>query len=48
MADGVNQKIGTNEEVRKAFKEWDPRIDMMLEHVSEVLEWRVGLTTSRG
>ena len=41
MDDGVNQKVGTNEEVRKAFKDWDPRIDMMLEHVTEVLEWRL-------
>ena len=43
MADGVNQKIGTNEEVRAAFKDWDPRIDQMLEHVDQVLEWRVSL-----
>ncbi|KAK4690386.1 hypothetical protein P7C71_g6390, partial [Lecanoromycetidae sp. Uapishka_2] len=41
MEDGVNQRTGTNEEVRKAFKDWDPRIDMMLEHVTEVLEWRL-------
>lgn len=41
MEDGVNQKIGTNAEVREAFKAWDPRIDMMLEHVTEVLEWRL-------
>ena len=49
MADGVNQKIGTNQEVRAAFKEWDPRIDKMLAHVEEgqVLEWRVSLSTDR-
>lgn len=41
MEDGVNQKIGTNEEVRAAFKDWDPRIDRMLAYVDQVLEWRV-------
>lgn len=41
MEDGVNQKIGTNEDVREAFKDWDPRIDKMLSYVDEVLEWRV-------
>lgn len=46
MADGVNQKIGTNEEVRAAFQGWDPRIDTMLAHVENVLEWRVGHTGS--
>ena len=25
MPEGVNQKIGTNHEVREAFKDWDPR-----------------------
>lgn len=25
MPDGVNQKIGTNHEVRESFKNWDPR-----------------------
>ncbi len=41
MDDGVNQNIGTNEEVRKAFKGWDPRIEKILEYVTEVLEWRL-------
>lgn len=41
MEDGVNQKIGTNEDARAAFKDWDPRIDRMLSFVDEVLEWRV-------
>lgn len=41
MKDGENQSVGTNEEVRKAFKGWDPRIDKMLEYVTEVLEWRL-------
>ncbi|KAM5361115.1 hypothetical protein ACJZ2D_013326 [Fusarium nematophilum] len=41
LEDGVNQKKGTNEDVRKAFRNWDPRIDKMLEHVTEVLEWRL-------
>lgn len=41
LEEGVNQKKGTNEDVRKAFRNWDPRIDKMLEHVTEVLEWRV-------
>lgn len=41
MEDGVNQKIGTNDDVREAFKDWDPRIDKMLSYVDEVLEWRV-------
>lgn len=39
----MNQKIGTNEDVREAFKDWDPRIDKMLSYVDEVLEWRVSL-----
>ena len=41
MDDGVNQRIGTNAEVREAFKDWDPRIDRMLSFVDSVLEWRV-------
>jgi len=41
MPDGVNQRLGTASEVREAFKGWDPKIDRMLEFVSEVLEWRV-------
>ncbi|KAH8683828.1 hypothetical protein BGZ61DRAFT_495572 [Ilyonectria robusta] len=41
LEDGVNQKKGTSEDVRKAFKNWDPRIDKILEHVTEVLEWRL-------
>ncbi|KAH8812785.1 hypothetical protein F5884DRAFT_316912 [Xylogone sp. PMI_703] len=41
MPDGVNQKIGDNHEVRASFKNWDPRIDKMLEYVDEVLEWRL-------
>jgi salicylate hydroxylase len=41
MPDGVNQQPGTADEVREAFKGWDPKIDRLLEFVSEVLEWRV-------
>ena len=41
MPDGVHQQLGTAGEVREAFKGWDPKIDQMLEFVSEVLEWRV-------
>ncbi|CAK7227136.1 hypothetical protein SBRCBS47491_006467 [Sporothrix bragantina] len=41
MDEGVNTKIGTNEEVRARFKDWDPRLDAMLAHVDEVLEWRL-------
>ncbi|KAF8069946.1 hypothetical protein FPV67DRAFT_994123 [Lyophyllum atratum] len=41
MEDGVNQKNGTNTEVREAFQGWDPRLDMMLKHVKQVLEWRL-------
>ncbi len=41
MPDGVHQRLGTAGEVREAFKGWDPKIDQMLEFVSEVLEWRV-------
>jgi len=41
MPDGVNQRLGTVGEVREAFKGWDPKIDLILEFVSEVLEWRV-------
>jgi salicylate hydroxylase len=43
MPDGINQRPGTAEEVREAFKGWDPKIDRLLEFVSEVLEWRVRL-----
>lgn len=43
MPDGVNQRPGTADEVREAFKGWDPKIDRMLDFVSEVLEWRVRL-----
>lgn len=43
MPDGVNQRPGTANEVREAFKGWDPKIDRLLEFVSEVLEWRVGV-----
>jgi salicylate hydroxylase len=41
MPDGVNQQMGTASKVREAFKGWDPKIDRMLEFVSEVFEWRV-------
>ena len=41
MPDGKNQRLGTAGEVREAFKGWDPRIDRILEFVSDVLEWRV-------
>lgn len=41
MEEGVNQKLGTNREVRDAFKDWDHRIGRILEFVDSVLEWRV-------
>ena len=41
MPEGENQRLGTADEVREAFKGWDPKIDRMLDFVSEVLEWRV-------
>lgn len=43
MPDGINQRPGTADEVREAFKGWDPKIDRLLGFVSEVLEWRVSL-----
>lgn len=41
MPDGVNQRPGNMPDVRKRFREWDPRIVTMLEHVGEVIEWRL-------
>jgi salicylate hydroxylase len=46
MEDGVNQRAGTSDEVREAYKGWDPRIDKMLEYVTDVLEWRVSIERS--
>lgn len=43
LPDGVNQRPGTAEEVREAFKGWDPTINRLLDFVSDVLEWRVSL-----
>jgi len=43
MPDGVDQRPGSMEVVRRRFEEWDPRIVKILEHVGEVLEWRVRL-----
>lgn len=37
----MEQRLGTNEEVREAYKGWDPRIDLMLSFVESVLEWRL-------
>ncbi|OAA58652.1 FAD dependent oxidoreductase domain containing protein [Niveomyces insectorum RCEF 264] len=41
LPEGINTKVGTNADVRAAFKDWDPRIDAMLSEVDEVLEWRL-------
>ncbi|KAJ7644396.1 hypothetical protein FB45DRAFT_897785 [Roridomyces roridus] len=38
---GVDQRMGTAEEVRNNFKGWDPRIETMLGHVKDVLYWRL-------
>ncbi|KAJ7730372.1 hypothetical protein DFH07DRAFT_781643 [Mycena maculata] len=38
---GVDQRMGTAKEVRNSFKGWDPRIGVMLEHVKDVLYWRM-------
>ncbi|KAF9065130.1 hypothetical protein BDP27DRAFT_1332328 [Rhodocollybia butyracea] len=38
---GVDQRMGTAEEVRNSFKGWDPRIEKMLEYVEDVLYWRL-------
>ncbi|PSS12771.1 hypothetical protein M430DRAFT_43613 [Amorphotheca resinae ATCC 22711] len=41
MPEGVNQRPGNMAEVRRRFQDWDPRIVKILEHVGEVLEWRL-------
>lgn len=41
MEEGADQKVGTAEEVREAFNGWDSRIGQVLEHVENVIEWRV-------
>lgn len=41
MPNGVNQRPGNLEAVRKRFSDWDPRISKMLEYVGSVLEWRL-------
>jgi len=46
MEAGINQKIGTNKEVREAFDGWDPRIDRILGFVDSALEWRVSSLVS--
>jgi len=46
MEVGINQKIGTNKEVREAFDGWDPRIDRILGFVDSALEWRVSSLVS--
>ncbi|KAJ7672440.1 hypothetical protein DFH06DRAFT_1082427 [Mycena polygramma] len=38
---GIDQRMGTAEEVRNSFKGWDPRIEKMLESVDKVLYWRL-------
>ncbi|KAK9788191.1 putative FAD-binding domain-containing protein [Seiridium cardinale] len=39
--DGINQAVGTGEDVRKAFQGWDARLHTMLSHVDKVLQWRL-------
>lgn len=41
MPDGIDQRPGDLEVVRKRFADWDPRIGRMLGRVGSVLEWRV-------
>ncbi|CZR51329.1 related to salicylate hydroxylase [Phialocephala subalpina] len=41
MPDGVMQRPGDLATVRKRFKDWDPRLNRMLEHIGDVLEWRL-------
>ncbi|KAJ7079631.1 hypothetical protein B0H15DRAFT_858508 [Mycena belliarum] len=38
---GVDQRMGTAQEVRNSFRGWDPRIETMLGHVKDVLYWRL-------
>ncbi|KAJ7083040.1 hypothetical protein C8R43DRAFT_1092766 [Mycena crocata] len=38
---GVDQRMGTAQEVRNSFKGWDPRIETMLARVEDVLYWRL-------
>ncbi|KAF8188829.1 hypothetical protein K438DRAFT_1722400 [Mycena galopus ATCC 62051] len=38
---GVDQRMGTANEVRNSFKGWDPRIETMLGFVDKVLYWRL-------
>ncbi|KAK9415841.1 putative FAD-binding domain-containing protein [Seiridium unicorne] len=38
---GINQAVGTGEDVRKAFQRWDARLHTMLSHVDKVLQWRL-------
>lgn len=41
MPDGVMQRPGDLATVRKRFRDWDPRLNEMLEHIGDVLEWRL-------
>lgn len=41
MPDGVDQRLSSADAARAAFKGWDPRVDLMLEHAETVLEWRL-------
>ncbi|KAI9710334.1 MAG: hypothetical protein M1820_002829 [Bogoriella megaspora] len=41
LPEGVNQKAGSNDEAREAFRGWDQRIDIMLQHATSILEWRL-------
>ncbi|KAK9775302.1 putative Salicylate hydroxylase [Seiridium cardinale] len=41
LPDGINQAVGTGEDVRKAFQGWDARLHTMLSHVDKVLQWRL-------
>ncbi|KAK6083886.1 FAD binding domain-containing protein [Seiridium cupressi] len=43
LPDGINQAVGTGEDVRKAFQGWGARLHTILSHVDKVLQWRVSL-----
>jgi len=41
MPEGVMQRPGDLATVRKRFRDWDPRLVKMLDHIGDVLEWRL-------
>lgn len=41
MPCGTDHRIQDSTALRERFKDWDPRIGMILEHVDTVLEWRL-------